>query len=67
MVRVADPETDAWSVREEFRRKHNHVCKCGGGRTGQITTEYRIEESGHIYVYSNTEVIGLADAQMNVQ
>ena len=49
-----------WVVSEAFRQNHDHVCKCGDGRTSRCTTEYLI-----MYVYSNPEVIGLANLQLN--
>ena len=49
-----------WVVSEGFRQNHDHVCKCGDGQTSRCTMEYPI-----VYVYSNPEVIELADLQLN--
>ena len=45
VVGVANLQSDIQLVSAGFRRKHQHVCKCGSYWTGWLTTEYSIDKS----------------------
>ena len=45
VIGVANLESKTQLVSTGSRRKHEHGCKCGSGRTGRLTTEYSIDKS----------------------
>ena len=69
VVGVAELRACTQLVSIGFRRKHEHVFQYGADwlTHGWIIDWREQDSSGHMYMYSNTGWIGIADQQLNIQ